>query len=246
MLTRWLRQGLKFGICPLCRASHKLDREYVWYFVDQWSMKDTVVDEVAAARGFCAEHAEQIRRVEVDSLGSTIGIGNLYLATLERLSEDLDRLENDAELQQARCPACVYRDEGVANNARYLLDELASETGFREQLESSVGLCVPHFQLAWRSTTDPSARELLLAVERTALSKLIAELVEHLRKQRAEFADERPGEEARSWQRAIWLTTGWPPPRTPASVPEDDDPYGAMADSLAAAVQRVSSEQRPQ
>jgi hypothetical protein len=44
VLRRWLRQGLRFGVCPLCRASHKLDREYVWGFFDQFSTQDTAVE----------------------------------------------------------------------------------------------------------------------------------------------------------------------------------------------------------
>jgi hypothetical protein len=229
VLTRWLRQGLKFGICPLCRASHKLDREFVWYFVDQWSMKDTTVDDVARARGLCAEHAEQVCRVEVDSLGSTLGIGNLYMATLERLRDDLEQLGTAAELAQESCPACVYREDGIARNARHLLDELGSNAGFREQLEASSGLCIPHFRLVWRSA-DSGQREVLIAVERAAAARLIDELAEHLRKQRAEFAHEPAGAEADSWQRAIWLTSGWPAPATPASVPEGDHPYAGAAD----------------
>lgn len=50
ILTRWLGQGVRFGICPLCRAHHKLDREYVWGFSDQWSMQDTAVERFADAR----------------------------------------------------------------------------------------------------------------------------------------------------------------------------------------------------
>jgi hypothetical protein len=73
-LTRWLKQGLARGMCPLCRAAHKLDREYMWHFFDERSSNEDALDEVAASRGICAAHAEQLRRIEVDGLGSTIAI----------------------------------------------------------------------------------------------------------------------------------------------------------------------------
>jgi hypothetical protein len=60
------------------------------------------------------------------------------------------------------------------------------------------------------------------------VQSLLTELRDHLRKQRAEFRDEPPGAEADSWQRAVWLTAGWPPPADSAGVPERDiDPPSA-------------------
>jgi hypothetical protein len=35
----------------LCRAAHKLDREYLWHFFDEPSSGEAAVDEVSAARG---------------------------------------------------------------------------------------------------------------------------------------------------------------------------------------------------
>jgi Family of unknown function (DUF6062) len=91
-LTRWLKQGLAQGICPLCRASHKLDREYIWYFLEKWSMHQDHVDAFAHARGFCPDHTEQLRRAEVDGLGSTLGISDLYLASEPHTVERWARL----------------------------------------------------------------------------------------------------------------------------------------------------------
>lgn len=226
VLTRWLRQGVRYGVCPLCRASHKLDREYVWGFFDKWSMHETAVEEFARAGGFCAEHAEQYRRIEVDAMRSTIGICDVYLPTLERLCEDLPMLADDGRLNRARCPACLYRESGVANNTRYLLIELVEDSDFRDQLAGSSGLCLPHFQLAWGSSETVEQREQLRAVQVAATSRLLCELREHARKQRAEASGEPAGVEADSWQRALWLTAGWPAPARSASLPEGENPYG--------------------
>lgn len=193
VLTRWLRQGLERGMCPLCRVAHKADREYMWYFFDERSSDEAVLDEVAAARGLCPEHAEQLRLIEVEGTKSTIGISDVYLHVLERLEADL------AALSEA------------AANIRHLLAEIEESPALRERLESSAGLCVPHFQLVLAAAPADAARELLIGVELSAVRSLSAELREHLRRQRAEFSHEPPGHEVDSWQRAVWLTGGWPP-----------------------------------
>jgi len=137
VLTRWLRQGLRYGICPVCRAHHKLDREYIWGFFDQWSMQDTAVEQFAAGSG----------------------------------------------------------------------------------------LCVPRFRQAWDAAQSTEQRGYLQLIQHTTAARLVHELREHARKQRAEAAGEPAGPEADSWQRAIWMTSGWPAPTRAASVPEGDSPY---------------------
>ncbi|MGH2859382.1 MAG: hypothetical protein ACRDMJ_18065, partial [Solirubrobacteraceae bacterium] len=96
VLTRWLRQGLERGMCPLCRVVHKVDREYMWYFFDERSSDEAVLDEVAAARGLCAEHAEQLRLIEVEGAKSTLAISDVYVHVLERLEADLAALSEAA------------------------------------------------------------------------------------------------------------------------------------------------------
>jgi Family of unknown function (DUF6062) len=229
-LTRWLRQGVNYGVCPLCRAHHKLDREYVWGFFDQWSMHETVVERFAAARGFCAEHAEQLCRIEVDAMRTTIGITDVYLASIERLVADIADLRPDGHaLTSERCQACVYREQGLADNARYLVDELVEDSDFREQLAAGPGLCVAHFQLAWAAAQSAEQRAHLIAIQRAVAFRLAGELREHARKQRAEAAGEPPGDEADSWQRAIWMCSGWPAPHRAASAPEGANPYTRTA-----------------
>ena len=226
-LTRWLKQGLGRGMCPLCRAAHKLDREYTWHFFDVRSADEEALDEVAAARGFCAAHAEQLRRLEVDGLKSTVAISDVYEHTLHALVGDLDALDERDRLTKARCPACLNRDDGVARNARYLLDELAERTDFRERFRASPGLCMPHFSQVWDAAHTSDERQLLRDTQLCAVRSILAEVREHLRKQRAEFQGEPAGAEADSWQRAVWLTGGWPPPAESAGVPERD--LGASA-----------------
>ena len=218
-LTRWLKQGLA-RVCPLCRAAHKLDREYMWNFFDERTSDEDALDQVGAARGFCANHAEQLRRIEVDGLKSTIAISDVYAHTLRALAADLAAVDEGHGLAATACPACANRDRGVAQNARYLLDELAENAGFRERFRASPGLCVAHFQLAWDTSRTSEERALLRDTELDAVRALLGEVNEHLRKQRAEHRNEPSGTEADSWQRALWLTGGWPAPAASAGVPE--------------------------
>jgi hypothetical protein len=224
-LTRWLKQGLARDMCPLCRAAHKLDREYMWNFFDERSSDEDALDQVAAARGFCAEHAEQLRRIEVDGLKSTIAISDVYEHTLRALAADLAALDDGDRLAATACPACANRDQGVTRNARYLLDELAENAEFGERFRVSPGLCVTHFQLAWDASRTSEERALLRDTELDAVRSLLADVHEHLRKQRAEHSAELPGAEADSWQRALWLTGGWPAPAASGAVPESGEKF---------------------
>jgi hypothetical protein len=221
-LTRWLKQGLTRNMCPLCRAAHKLDREYMWNFFDERSSDEDALDQVAAARGFCAEHAEQLRRIEVDGLKSTIAITDVYEHTLHALAADLAGLDDGGAdaLAATVCPACANRDQGVERNARYLLDEVAESAVFRERFRVSPGLCVAHFRLTWNASRTSEERALLRDTELDAVRSLLGEVREHLRRQRAEHRTELPGAEAGSWQRALWLTGGWPAPAASAGTPE--------------------------
>jgi hypothetical protein len=72
----------------------------------------------------------------------------------------------------------------------------------------------------WEAARRTEERTLLSETQRDAVRSLRAQLLEHLRKQRAEFADELSAAEADSWQRAVWLTGGWPAPAESAGVPE--------------------------
>lgn len=80
-LTRFIKQGLKRGVCPLCRVAYKTDGEYMWALFDDYSSDDKTLDRLHEARGFCAEHAERLRRLEVEGLHSDLGISNVYLGT---------------------------------------------------------------------------------------------------------------------------------------------------------------------
>jgi len=221
VLTTWLRQGLRSGMCPLCRVAHKADREYIWHFFDEGSDRGETLDTVSRAYGFCAEHIEMLRRIEVDGMKSTLSISILLSDVLAAIDTDLDRLNPTLEFQPAQCPACGNRDERLQANAKYLLDELATTPARKADYETSPGLCFDHFALVWDSAESLEDRQLILDVQRACAHRLLGELREHVRKQEHRFSHEPKGAERDSWQRAIWLTAGWPPRAGSAAEPED-------------------------
>ncbi len=229
-LTGWLRQGLVSGTCPLCRVAHKADREYIWQFYDERSNDGAVIDGVSRACGFCSEHIEMLRRIDLEKVGSTLAISTMFSDTFAGIATDLSALQADSPFVREPCPACAARDEYLRKNAIYLLDLLATSPRHQEQFESSPGLCFPHFELAWGLAPAHADRELLLAVQRKAAGSLLDELREHVRKQDHKYADEPRGSERDSWQRAIYLTAGWPPPAQSAAEPERPPP-SASSDS---------------
>jgi hypothetical protein len=222
VLTSWLRQGLRSGMCPLCRVAHKADREYIWHFFDEGADSDEQIDQVRAAYGFCAEHVEMLRRLEMEGLKSTLALSTMFADALQGIVADLDQLTADRPFEPAKCPACANRDDQLEVNAGYLLRELATSPGHRSKFESSPGLCFPHFRLVWGVAQSRSEREFLLGVQRQATRNLLHDVSEHVRKHDDRYRHEPKGSESDSWQRAIFLTTGWPPPAATAGQPEED------------------------
>lgn len=220
VLTSWLRQGLRSGMCPLCRVAHKADREYIWHFYDERSNDMGAVEEVSRAFGFCAEHIEMLRRIDVEDMKTTLSISVLLADTFGGIVEQLDALGPGSRIDPAKCPACSHRDRSLRQNSVYLLDMLATSPGYREDFEASPGLCFPHFKLVWDHARTREDRELVLAVQRHASRSLLEELHEHVRKHDDKYRLEPKGPERDSWQRAIFLTTGWPPPGESAAKPE--------------------------
>jgi Family of unknown function (DUF6062) len=219
-VTSWLRQGLASGICPLCRVAHKADREYIWHFYDERSNDMGAVEEVRHAFGFCAEHIEMLRRIDVEDMKTTLSIGVLFADTFAGIVDQLQALPPDAAFEPGQCPACANRDEYLHRNAKYLLDMLATTPRYRNTFESSPGLCFPHFRLTWQLARTRGDRELLLSVQERTAKSLLHELREHVRKHDDKHRHEPKGPERDSWQRAIFLTTGWPPPAQSAAEPE--------------------------
>jgi hypothetical protein len=220
-VTSWLRQGLANRMCPLCRVAHKADREYIWHFYDEGSNDMDAIEEVQRAYGFCAEHIEMLRRIDVEEMKTTLSISVLLADTFAGIVEQLACLSPDRAFEPDPCPGCANRDDQLHRNAVYLVDMLATSSGYRTQFGASSGLCFPHFRLAWQLARTRGDRELLMSVQEGATESLLHELREHVRKHDVKCRREPKGSERDSWHRAILATTGWPPPAQSAAEPEE-------------------------
>lgn len=223
VLIRWLRQGIELGICPLCRVSHKADREYIRQFSDEGCGDAEAMAGLAAAHGFCAEHAAMLQRIDL-GLKSMLGVATIYVELFADIAAELQRIDPAAPVTDGRCPACVSRDRSVAQNAHYLVACLAARAGtIAEGFPGSPGLCFPHFELVWSVDGPARVRRLLLDVQRRAVREIQADLGEFIRKEGAEAKHEPKAAEQDAWWRAIRLTVGWPAPRESAALPEPSD-----------------------
>ena len=70
-VTSWLRQGLRNDISPLCRVAHRLTGS-TSAFLRRAQQRHGAVDEVRHSYGFCAEHIEMFRRIDVENMRTTL------------------------------------------------------------------------------------------------------------------------------------------------------------------------------
>ncbi|HWK28955.1 MAG TPA: DUF6062 family protein [Solirubrobacter sp.] len=203
-LTRWLKQGLARGECPLCRVAHKADREYLWNFFEENVHTDAGVTALRAGRGFCLAHGEALCRLEIDGFGSTLGITEIYEVAFAGIVAELDALDGAASAQPAApCPACVNRERELHANARHLVALLGEDPRSRARYRTTDGLCLPHFALVWPLAAGDT-RDVLLTVQRASAHEVLDDL-----------RHDRDG-----WRRALHLTGGWPAPDDLIGRPE--------------------------
>jgi hypothetical protein len=208
-VVRWITEGLRAESCPLCLAGHEVDCEYVGRFCAELALPGAEIAGFVGARGFCAEHISLFECVAGGRVRPATAVGDLYLATLERLASDLDGLDADGWLESAECPACVNRDRGAGERARRLMSEATDDATVREEFRHSGGLCVAHFVLAWDSSGEQDDRGLLRDVQRSATLRVAARVREDLQRQASGVRAGCEEREADSRRRAGRLMAGW-------------------------------------
>lgn len=78
----------------------------------------------------------------------------------------------------------------MQKNVGYLLDQMATGAGYREDFQHSTGLCFGHFELARQLAPSRADRQLLLSVQRSSAASLLDDLHEHVRKHDDKFRHE--------------------------------------------------------
>jgi hypothetical protein len=176
---------------------------------------------IRSAGGFCRRHARLIRR-QADALGSAIILRDILTNQLRALqSGQFDRPPETAgpisrlldgssrEQQAASCHLCEEERKRDGLGVDSLLEGMG-KAAFAALFEQSIGLCLPHFRLAFTRCQNQAIWDRVLQKERASLEQLGEELRELARKFDYRYQDEPRGGECDSWIQALSLTSGWP------------------------------------
>ena len=217
--------------CPVCRLEGQSVERYLdnQFYENVNSPKWR--DHLRLSLGFCREHAVLAEdKRSGDALGFSIIYRDLINSVLNGWIEDrkparaprgwasvLGRVPEQvrarvekvlfATTPRKHCPACEHRDETTRHTLQVLVEELktAEMVG---ALQTSEGLCLPHFRLALEHVRDQSVCDALLTIQREKLEGLRAELDEFIRKNDYRVIKEGFGREGDAWLRAISMVAG--------------------------------------
>jgi hypothetical protein len=108
---------------------------------------------------------------------------------------------------QARCPACIYRDELEAVYVETFIEHLA-DPQFVAKVRDADPICLPHYRQAIEHGMSAEIFGVFREVQIAHWENLIAELGEFIRKHHHRFRHERIGQEGDAWKRAIDAVIG--------------------------------------
>ncbi len=221
-----LKDALTSPGCALCRIGERSAHRYLRAILHE-SVNDLAFrTRLQAAWGFCRRHAWYFLRLESatmrDGLSTAILAEGLIEAAQEVLAaervrapgprqprRDTRRLRAlwDRLQPKSPCPVCAIQDEHE-RYALFVLLKMLAEPAWRERLDSSDGLCLPHFRLALSDESAGAHLERLVADQRRRLSALLDDLREYIRKGDYRFVSERPGPERGAFERGTAHVAG--------------------------------------
>jgi hypothetical protein len=217
--------------CPLCRFVAQGMKQHVDALFYERVTDVPTRQAIREARGFCRRHARLVS-LQADALGTTLIMEDILsndLRDLEAgeydqpaaaggsfsrlLTQGIGQIVTqtvpgvELRARQARCPLCEAEREMDAVAVDGLLQGLNNHD-FAEQIRGSSGLCMPHFQLAFERAKGGEGWEILLEVQKRAVTRLVEELGKLARTFDYRFRDEAKDADTRSWRRALDVTSG--------------------------------------
>jgi hypothetical protein len=207
------------GRCPICSFVGVAIRRHIDSLFYEMVNDIPTREAIRKSSGFCKPHSLLVAE-QADALGTSLIYGDVLKNELTALDEGrFDRPPNtvgavarilDGSMPgRAPCPVC-REERGQSEIAIDALLEGMRHDEFAADFERSAGLCLPHFRIAFLRARDPVAWRRLLEVERTALTRLTAELQALARKYDYRNSAEEMGDESDAWRRALFLAAGWP------------------------------------
>ena len=211
--------------CPVCRVeAQSVERHIENQFYENVNSPKWR-DRLRLSLGFCREHAW----LAVDKrLGDALGFSIIYRDVVNSV---LSRMEQEGDLPRPRlrqvpeqvrsmaekllyaitasrpCPICEYRDDTRLTILSVLVAGLKKQE-LVDALRASDGFCILHLQKSVEQVKDVSVSHALLTIHQERLEKLRAELMEFIRKNDYQAADEGFGAEGDAWLRAVTLVVG--------------------------------------
>lgn len=176
-------------------------------------------EAIRRAQGFCRYHARLVS-AQGDALGTALIMRDVLINELRAIyagefarppavSRRVPRFfERDSSPERPPCPLCEV-ERGIEEQAVDSVLAGLPDAGFADTFRGSVGLCLPHFHLAFRRCRDESVWQVVLNTQRRTLESITLELGALALKSDYRHSSDTVGAEADSWRRALDLTSRW-------------------------------------
>jgi hypothetical protein len=216
--------------CPVCTLLVRFSLRTMDHFMYERVTDPGCREELLASRGFCNWHAWMLPKIHHSASGTAVIHEHLLKEALEAIEglrrshtvqprwrrilswvAGIDRGPPAAmsEKKKSPCPACTGARTSDEIYLRTCL-EFITDFEFRQSLERSSGLCLPHLYLALSiEPNDPNLPE-LLRLQAAKIEAVRVELLEFVRKHDYRFREEPVGAEGSAWLRSIELLAGKP------------------------------------
>jgi hypothetical protein len=201
--------------CPICNLAQESTRHYLDGFKYEHFTDVGIREELRRTQGFCHIHTWQLVH-----MGASLPIAQAYR---DVLSDTIDQLRRETAPVSGRfrrllerparhpeCPACKQHRRAAERYIHSLRQALLDDE-FYQQLSTSNGLCLEHFQQTstLRMTEVPGNwPQRLQQAQLACLERLDTQLGELIRKHDYRFQHEEKGPEMRSWRQAAGLVAG--------------------------------------
>ena len=226
-----LRDALQETGCAICRLGEKAVARYLEGLIYANANDYQVRAEVKLARGFCTLHAWQLRDCHGAGLDMAILSDDVLAEWLKALQDFTPQTPSPTPFQrlgtalglgvrqpdavalaktlvpQRPCLACQTRDEAESAYIHELLvhwEDPEIQSGFVR----SGGLCLLHFRQVLQLVTQPAQAEALVRRQEAALSPLLKQLREFIRKHDYRFRDEMTADDGEAWLKALEVISG--------------------------------------
>lgn len=216
--------------CPVCTLLVKFSLRYMDHFMYERVTDPGCREELLASRGFCNWHAWMLPKIHHSPSGTAVIHEHLLKSELEVLNRlrrthraqprwrrilswvaGMDRGSAAAMSgkRKSPCPVCTGARTSDEIYLRTCL-EFIGDFEFRQSLERSSGLCLPHLYLAIAIEPNHPSLPELLRLQAAQIEAVRVELLEFVRKHDYRFREEPVGAEGSAWLRSIELLAGKP------------------------------------